>query len=109
MRPRICVSVMPRTVDEAAVLQEKARRVGGDLVELRLDRIGGLMEPRRFIQAEVPVIATNRPVDQGGFFQGGEEERFQTLLTAAQNGFDYIDIEDVAEGLHEKIEALRGS
>jgi 3-dehydroquinate dehydratase type I len=108
LRPRICVSVMPRTVDEAAALQEKARRGGGDLVELRLDRIGALTEPRRFTDVGVPVIATNRSADQGGFFQGSEEERFQTLLNAAQAGFDYIDIEDSTRGLQGKIEALRG-
>ncbi|MEM3004038.1 MAG: type I 3-dehydroquinate dehydratase [Candidatus Bathyarchaeia archaeon] len=107
MRPRICVSVMPRTVDEAATLQEKARRGGGDLVELRLDRMGRLTELGRFTRTGMPVIATNRSADEGGSFQGSEEERFQILLTAAQAGFDYVDIEDSTGGLKGKMEALR--
>ncbi len=39
-----------------------------------------------------PLIATNRRIDEGGFFKGSESERTEILLTAAKHA-DIIDIE----------------
>ncbi len=109
MRPQICVSVMPRSADEGKTLQDKAKRKGADLVEIRLDRLRRPSELRWVSQTEIPMIATVRPTPQGGEFTGSEEERFRILLDAAQIGFDYVDIDDSTEALEAKIKALRDS
>lgn len=110
MKPKICVSVMPRSADEGKALRDKAERKGADLVEIRLDRLERPAELKHIgLQTEVPKIATNRPTSQGGEFRGSEDERFRTLLDAAQAGFDYVDLEDSSEKLGEKIDAIRAS
>lgn len=109
MRPQICVSVMPRSADEAKTLQDKAKRKGADLVEIRLDRLKRPSELRWVSQTEIPMIATVRPTDHGGEFTGSKEERFRTLLDAAQIGFDYVDIDDSTDGLEAKIKTLKDS
>ena len=108
MRPRICVSVMPRTVEEGAVLQARAVQKEADLLEIRLDRLGPSADLKALNTIRnIPKIAAARQLSQGGEFRGTEEERFRTLLNAAEAGFDYIDLEESAEGLDPKIKAIR--
>ncbi len=94
MTIRICVSVLPKTVAEALELVEKAEDRGADLIEVRLD---GLKEHHKLCDiagcSKAPLIATNRSVKCHGNFQGSEVERKQTLLNAAKNGFEYVDVE----------------
>lgn len=65
-----------------------------DLCEIRLDLLtstSSLGEIRRGTKR--PIIATNRRRGDGGFFKGAEAARMETLIQAAQDGFDYADIE----------------
>jgi len=91
---RICVSVLPKTVAEALQLVQRAEKRGADLIEVRLDN---LREHDQLSDitglSRVPMIATSRSVKCHGKFRGSETERKQILLTAAGNGFEYIDVE----------------
>jgi 3-dehydroquinate dehydratase type I len=110
VRPRICVSVMPRTVEEGAVLQARAVQKEADLFEIRLDRLGPSADLKALNTTKsILKIAATRQFGQGGEFRGTEEERFRTLLNAAETGFDYIDLEESAVGLDSKIKAIRAA
>ena len=108
MTPRICVSIIPRTVNEALKLIERAEKYKPDFVEVRLDRLkeqGGLADIAEC--TKIPLIATNRAKDCRGEFSGSETQRRRMLLNAAKNGFEYVDIELSAVGLKNMVENLR--
>jgi 3-dehydroquinate dehydratase type I len=91
---RVCVSVLPETVTEALELVEKAENRGADFVEIRLDTF---REYRALSDipacSNLPMIATNKSVKRYGRFVGSEIERKQTLLNAAEKGFEYVDLD----------------
>jgi 3-dehydroquinate dehydratase type I len=65
-----------------------------DLLEIRFDLMRNtapIAQIRR--NTDLPLIATNRRRGDGGFYQGSEEHRMDTLSKAAQQGFDFVDIE----------------
>ena len=70
---------------EALNLIEKAEKAHSDFIEIRLDcfeesrNLKDLKESTR-----IPLIATNKLVNEKGFFAGTEAERQQTLLNAAK-------------------------
>ena len=79
---------------EALNLIEKAEKAKANLIEVRLD----YLEETRNIQdlpesTKLPLIATNKLRSEKGFFSGSETERQQTLLNAANNGFQYVDVD----------------
>ena len=41
----------------------------------------------------LPVILTCRPVNEGGYFPGNEEERIEVLRKAIESGVSWIDLE----------------
>ncbi len=99
---------MPKNVEEALNLIEKAEKHGSDFIEVRLDflckgeKLGDIAGC-----TEVPLIATNRPQSCGGKFSGNESERRQVLLNAARSNFEYVDIELDAENLDSFLKDLR--
>ncbi len=100
-RPRVCASIV--NSDLAAV-----RRVAPlvDLYEVRIDLIGsGWREVAR--QLKKPWIACNRKPDEGGNWQGAEEERITELLSALELGAGIIDIELSTEGLGEVLARIK--
>jgi 3-dehydroquinate dehydratase-1 len=73
---------------------------GADLVEVRLDLLP--QDPIKLIRevrgaTTLPIIATNRMLQEGGAFQGGENERIE-LLAEASAWADLVDVELLAEG-----------
>lgn len=94
MTLRVCVSVLPETVAEALELIEKAEKQGADFIEIRLDT---LREYNTLSDipacSKVPMIATNKSAKHHGKFLGSETERKQTLLNAAEKGFEYVDLD----------------
>ncbi|TRO49709.1 type I 3-dehydroquinate dehydratase [Candidatus Bathyarchaeota archaeon] len=87
MTARICVSILPKNVDEALRLIEKAEAAHADYIEIRLDYIEnnlGLAELA--VHSKTPKIATDKSSRK-------ETERRQMLVEAAKSGFDYIDAE----------------
>lgn len=108
-RPRICVSVSARDPPRAAEAIRGAEPYEPDLIELRIDHLEsleGLEEIRG--STDIPLIATNRRRDQGGRFQGREEERVAELLGACRGGFDYVDLELTTPSLRRVADEVRG-
>ncbi len=109
MTPKICVSVLPKNVNEALALIGKAEGAGADFVEVRFDcleetrNLGDLAKGTK-----IPLIAANKLVSERGFFGGNEFERQQTLLAAAKSGFDYIDVDFLSPKCDETIRQLTG-
>lgn len=80
------------------VLRDAVER-GAEMLELRLDYLNSQnldeMEDvvRKARATGLPVIATCRPVWEGGRFKGSENERQTVLNIALMNGADFADIE----------------
>jgi len=78
----------------AAVLKQMtACPAAAELVELRLDLIAALDLPALLRAKTRPVIVTNRRREEGGAFDGPEEERIGILCQAVQEGAEYVDME----------------
>jgi len=91
---KICVSVPPKTIDEALELIRKAEAEHADLIEVRLDNL------RNHVQiadipacSSTPLIATNKSTGQHGNFSKSETKRQRILIDAARNGFEYVDVD----------------
>jgi 3-dehydroquinate dehydratase/shikimate dehydrogenase len=88
------VSILPKNKSEALDLIDKAEMEEADFIEVRLDLLRnteGLAElAKRGTTAE---IATIKPLTHGGGFKGTESEQKEILLSAAKNGFSYVDID----------------
>jgi len=78
---------------ESAIEDMKAAAARCDLLELRLDRIRDINLPRLISGAPKPVVATCRPIHEGGQFGGTDAERLTILSQAGGLGAKYVDIE----------------
>jgi 3-dehydroquinate dehydratase/shikimate dehydrogenase len=72
---------------------------GAELVELRLDYIRRSVNLKRLLaNRKCPVIATCRRKEDGGRWEGTEEDRIMLLRAAIAEGVDYVDLEwDIAD------------
>ncbi len=94
MRLRICVSIMERTMQKTLRALNQLEKQDPDLLEIRFDLLKDTSSIAKIRRAtDQPIIATNRRIGEGGFFSGREETRLQSLVQAAQVGFDYVDVE----------------
>ena len=93
-RPRICVVITAPDPERAAEAIGKALPHEPDLIEIRLDYMEDAEGMSGIREAtDLPLIATNRVREQGGLWDGPEEERMGALLSACEAGFDYADLE----------------
>lgn len=73
---------------------KQAKELGADILELRIDLLG--VDPKKALQdvkkTGLPVILTNRMKQEGGNWQGNEDERIRTLLSLLPVA-DAVDIE----------------
>jgi 3-dehydroquinate dehydratase type I len=91
---RVCVSIPPKTVDEAIELIRKAEAQHADLIEVRLDSLTNHDHIAEIPSCtKTPLIATNKSIAQRGKFSGTETERKNILMDAARNGFTYVDVD----------------
>ena len=94
-KPLICVPIFQKEIKKVLKVANEAIKLGADLLELRIDflldpdpqNVIHLMEEINF-----PLIATNRMMQEGGYFRGSEAERTDMLLETAEY-VDFIDIE----------------
>ena len=94
MRPKICVPVMERDVSGVVRSLRLLESHCPDFIEIRFDAIRSPSSLSKIRAAtERPLIATNRSKAQGGLFHGTERARLQTLMEAAREEFDYVDLE----------------
>ena len=88
----ICIPIIANNLDDALHDMAEASKVA-DIVELRIDYIKNVDLKRLLEKRTKPVIVTNRPVREGGKFDGSEEERIALLKLAIRLQADYVDIE----------------
>jgi len=99
MNSLLCETVTAGTTADLIAARDAA--MAGGLVELRLDGVADLDVARALHGRRAPVIATCRPVWEGGRFDGSEERRAAILERALALGAEYVDIEwRAVRGLH---------
>jgi 3-dehydroquinate dehydratase / shikimate dehydrogenase len=76
-----------------ALSQLRTSRPFADMFEFRLDLLAEIETGSLFRATRRPVIATCRPVREGGRFRGSESRRMSRLLDAVRAGAVYVDIE----------------
>ena len=93
----LIVSLTAETPEAMRADMTSAAAAGADMAELRLDYLAhadrAALETL-LADRPLPVIATCRPVRQGGKFRGAEDERLAVLAAASELGADYIDVEN---------------
>ena len=95
----LCVPLTADTVERMAADILAAASAGADMIELRLDylrdrddaAIERLMAAARAFPGEV--IATCRLAEEGGRYEGAEDERLALMEKIAADGADYLDFE----------------
>lgn len=108
MKPRICVSFLPKSRSEALRLIERAENAHADLIEVRLDcfrdcnALGDVAA-----HGKTPKIATNKLRGGGGEFSGTETQQMALLLSAAKRGFEYVDVDLSHPKLKETVRDLK--
>ena len=108
MRPKICVPVMERSVSKVVRSLRLLERHDPDFIEIRFDTMrspSSLSEIRA--ATERPLIATNRSKTQGGLFRGTERARLETLMQAAREEFDYVDVELRTKDAHRVVRQMK--
>jgi 3-dehydroquinate dehydratase type I len=106
--PRICISILPKDNLEALNLIKKAEVVKADFIEVRLDYFETSRKLSELSKnTKIPLIATNKLQSEKGFFAGTEAERQQTLLDAAKNHFQYVDVDLLSTEYKKTIEKLK--
>jgi 3-dehydroquinate dehydratase type I len=108
--PRICVSILPKNNLEALTLIKKAEKAKADLIEVRLDSLETSRNLSELVKStKIPLIATNKHTNEKGLFTGTETERQRILLNAAENGFEYVDVNLSSSKNQETIDKLKQS
>lgn len=94
MTIKLCVSVPPKTIEEASELIQKAETQHADFIEVRLD---SLKNPNHLAEipqySKTPLIATIKPTKYHGHFAGTETERQKLISDSAKSGFEYVDVD----------------
>jgi len=90
--PHVVCSVLPERSEDAAGMIERAP-AGCGLVELRADRLRADEITRLVRGTPRPLIVTQRRRDDGGSFEGSEEERESALGAALDAGAAFVDLE----------------
>lgn len=98
--PKICASLMHRSIEDFLSSIKKAKKLGAELVEIRADGLENqskenikklLREARKKTNAEI--IFTLRKREEGGKFKGSEKERIEAIKACLDSDFDFLDIE----------------
>jgi len=72
---------------------------GAELVELRLDYIKRAVNLKRLLtDRPCPVVATCRREQDGGKWEGTEDDRLMLLRSAIADGVEYVDLEEDIAG-----------
>ncbi len=86
------VALGPRDTN-AALASYEALHARADIIELRLDLMDDYDLKTLVTKRPLPLVVTNRPVREGGSYEGDETRRVAVLLQALDLGAEYIDIE----------------
>jgi len=91
----ICAPILEKELESVISSAKKAIELGADILEFRIDALKNpdAREVQNVIkEINYPLIATNRFKNEGGFFNGSEDDRIEILIKAAKYA-DIIDIE----------------
>lgn len=88
----LCITVTGKDADSIRRARTAAE-ADADLVEVRLDSMERPDAAAALQGRTRPVIATCRPLREGGMFDGAEEERLRVLDAAHAGGAEFIDVE----------------
>ncbi len=98
---KICAPIFEKKSKNVLISANKSIEAGADMVEFRIDALDD-PDPDEISKLikdiNCPVIATNRKIEEGGYFNGSESERIGILLEAAK----YADIIDIELGTEEQ-------
>lgn len=89
---RLCVAVAAPTTDQVLTMAKQAEAMA-DVIEIRLDSMTQPEIAPLIRELAKPLLFTNRPMWEGGSYDGDEEKRVALLIEAAQSGAAYVDIE----------------
>jgi 3-dehydroquinate dehydratase/shikimate dehydrogenase len=95
----ICISISQESRRLGLADMLNAKMLGGDLLEVRLDCFREAPDVNKLLSVRPkPVIMSCRRVQDGGHWQGTEEERLALLRQCIVDKADYVEIElDVAD------------
>ncbi len=106
MNSKVCGVITGRDLTTVKVMIEKAEKADADLIEVRFDYAQKQYSPFKVRDTtSLPLIGTNRRLLKDGYQRS--KERLQSLLSAAEAGFEYIDIELHTQDLKKIVEALK--
>jgi len=89
---KICVSIAGNDTD-GVIAAAKQAQSKADIIEIRLDSLDNPNPAQCVKEINSSLLFTNRPIWEGGLYDGAEDERVQILSKAVQSGADYVDIE----------------
>eukprot|EP00271_Cylindrocystis_brebissonii_P003256 TRINITY_DN1404_c0_g1_i1.p1 TRINITY_DN1404_c0_g1~~TRINITY_DN1404_c0_g1_i1.p1 ORF type:complete len:532 (-),score=110.16 TRINITY_DN1404_c0_g1_i1:402-1997(-) len=92
-----CAALVSDTVDGLIADIAKAKEVGADLVDLRLDNLKEFnveSDLKKLLEGRLlPAIVSFRPKSDGGLYEGDEGARIAVLQKALALGAEYVDVE----------------
>jgi 3-dehydroquinate dehydratase-1 len=91
----ICIPIFQKDFKSVLRSAKNSVEAGADILEIRIDALDNPnpdLVSHIIKEIKYPLIATNRRIEEGGFFQGTESERIDILLEAAKYA-DMVDIE----------------
>ena len=94
---KLCLPIAAKKSADVVAQAAKAKQAGADLVEIWLGELEDLEIPELFAQVELPILANCKGADEKGSFGGSEQEKVDLLITAAQAGAAYVDIDHATE------------
>ncbi|XP_008244626.1 PREDICTED: bifunctional 3-dehydroquinate dehydratase/shikimate dehydrogenase, chloroplastic-like isoform X1 [Prunus mume] len=93
----VCVPIIAESVGEMVTDMGKAKGLGADLVEIRLDYLKTFNhneDLKRLVkECPLPTLFSYRPKWEGGQYDGDEQNRLDALRLAMDLGADYVDVE----------------
>jgi 3-dehydroquinate dehydratase type I len=104
---KICVSILPKTINEAHTLIKKAEQNQADLIEIRLDNLEQTINLSELTKStKTPLIATNKPQTEKDD-PATINKWQQTLIEAAKAGFQYVDVDFFSPKRDETVTKLK--
>lgn len=114
MKPKICVSLFGKTINDVISMVQRAEKKGADFVEIRMDYLNSEDWHKKNLErivkkATIPLIATNRQFNQGGYRPIKEEFRILSLIKASELGFQYVDLELTTTNLESVVREVKNN
>jgi 3-dehydroquinate dehydratase type I len=94
---KVCISIGERAPGKAIQALKEANHLA-DMIELRADFLKTPPLQPFLAERKKPLIVTHRRKEEGGGYEGNEEDRLAVLREAIHLGTDFIDVELKSKG-----------